>query len=339
VEYKIEVYGWAVNTSNIKSDLISVNIRSSNGTLITFKDLTIPINITFNLDIDQLTSYELTNIRCMSYNGSKFVAEGTSILNIDLKNSIGICSTIHLTDFVLMIPEEGNYIFDVYHPDPIPPYIVNDKYKIYKSSLFWFTISLSLIFCYLLLWGYCKEKSEAEFLLLLKDRQHISLEKIIQSGKIQNNSESDIKLLQEAFSMENTFHKDNSEVMEEDKKEAKEEDKKEFKEEEDKKSMPVVINEDEKSAEEYKEIYDLVAVPINNPLATAGRQKNFKKIKRYFRRKIATHREPGESTERKEEMKHTEPEVRNKQIMKEQIPTQKLTTNDIPELFFVLTNI
>ena len=338
VEYKVKVYGWAANALNIKSNVISVDIKNSNGKPLILKNLTIPTNITFKLDIDNLTTNDLTNMRCMSYDGSKFVVEGTRIVNIDLERGIAICSTTHLSEFVLMIPEEGNFIFDFHFSNHIPPYIVDDKYKLYKSSLFWFTISLSLVFCYLLLWGYCKGISEAE-LSLLMNHQHDYLEDGFTSKERHSNPEFDAK-----FSLDRQSQYLGGSPVES----VSPEDSSEAKDNEviDKEENAILANNEEVKAEknmeeEDEERYDLVATSIDNPSAIAGRQKKFKKMKKCFRRKAVTCREPEELMVYEEENREQEPEIEPEiepELMNEQIsepiPTN-LTTEGIPKLFFV----
>eukprot|EP00826_Nyctotherus_ovalis_P044304 TRINITY_DN4776_c0_g3_i1.p1 TRINITY_DN4776_c0_g3~~TRINITY_DN4776_c0_g3_i1.p1 ORF type:complete len:310 (-),score=55.16 TRINITY_DN4776_c0_g3_i1:602-1531(-) len=72
--------------------------------------------------------------------------------------------TNHLTDFAMVIPAEGSIVFS--HKKPAEEQILIPEelkvYKVHRSPLFWFTIALTLVFIYFLLWAYCKEKSEYE---------------------------------------------------------------------------------------------------------------------------------------------------------------------------------
>ena len=172
VEWKLPIYSWIKGYSNLKSGTVTIDVEGISGKIV---NITEPINITFPMNVSQISSKNLTQTKCLYYDNKsgQFIISGMKLLKIDLNQSIGSCQTSHLSDFAMGIPTPSPY------SGPIPRYIqpviteiTRNIYEIHRSPLFWFTISITLILGYLCCWAYCKERSEEELAKLMRLSQY-----------------------------------------------------------------------------------------------------------------------------------------------------------------------
>ena len=183
VEWKIPVYSWISGYSNIKTGITSINIDGITGNSTNITNLSQPINITFPIDVSQMSTKNLTWTKCMYYDNktNHFITSGMKLLRIDLNQSLGYCQTTHLSDFAMGIPIPLPYSGPI--PIYVPPVILNPTtsiYEVHRSPLFWFTISITLILGYLCCWAYCKERSENELAKLMRSKQYVEQKDLFQ---------------------------------------------------------------------------------------------------------------------------------------------------------------
>eukprot|EP00826_Nyctotherus_ovalis_P057301 TRINITY_DN7828_c0_g3_i5.p1 TRINITY_DN7828_c0_g3~~TRINITY_DN7828_c0_g3_i5.p1 ORF type:complete len:591 (-),score=136.80 TRINITY_DN7828_c0_g3_i5:499-2271(-) len=171
VEWHVAVYGWS--EEQIVSDVVSVCVKNADGKVLNVEGLEEPVVVNFNIDVNGTTAFNLTTMRCMSYNETEFSPLGMATKTINLKEKFVACQTHHLTDFAVVVPLKGSLLFPtITSPLELDKLIETKKYIVHHSPLFWFTIATTVICVYFLLWSYCKEKAEKELRVFVKNKAY-----------------------------------------------------------------------------------------------------------------------------------------------------------------------
>lgn len=182
IEWKNSVYTWKLQDAGVISRVTTLYVKDANGVEIPFDFLYPPIWLRLAIDVGKHTAVNLTNMRCVSYNKTDFSFELVEAETVDVQAAYGICKAYHLTDFAMVVPLEGSYLFAV-RPNPIPiDTTSSNSYSLKNSPLFWFTIAITILLTYAVLWGYCKEKSESELNVLMNNRAYAEQKYCFQDG-------------------------------------------------------------------------------------------------------------------------------------------------------------
>ena len=186
IEWNTPLYSWSSDYVRVTSGIVTIEAKDQKGNLKNITGLSEAINITFPLDIKMISARDLTALRCTFYDPSTgvFAATGMKFITLDLDAGIGSCQATHLTDFAMsVLGGLSNVIVDPQHNDPAIFGVTIKVYDIHKSPLFWFTVSLTIVFIYFWLWAYCKEKSENELVSLMKSKTYMEQKDFFQLNK------------------------------------------------------------------------------------------------------------------------------------------------------------
>jgi len=189
IEWRIPSYSWAKDITNIQSKVFTIFAKHLNGSYAELTELNTPVTIEFPLELNKITAKELNILRCLYFNKKTklFSIEGLNSIIINIKTAIGTCRTFHLSDFTIGTFTKSEAVF----PFPKNREIIieedtNKLHAIHKSPLFYFTVALVIMFLYLLLWGYCKEKAELELALFMKSKLYLKQKETLQDGPLAN---------------------------------------------------------------------------------------------------------------------------------------------------------
>lgn len=185
IEWRIRTYTWIEDIDNIKSGIFTISAKYLNKTDARLTDLRLPVSIEFPLNLDTISAKDLNILRCLYFDVKASLFSSANLVSdpVDTETGVGKCYTTHLSDFAMGISTRLEGLYPIPREKEELPHDEGRKlYAIYKSPLFYFSISLGMIFLYLMLWGHCKEKAETELVTLMRSRLYAQQKNVFQDG-------------------------------------------------------------------------------------------------------------------------------------------------------------